>query len=235
MYSNLRFWRTKRHFSGHLSKHVAPFELMMDGDLLIQNLVDSVAKQCELTSDKVEDIYPCASYQEEMLHDSLYGERTQMGQEVVQLASDLDLPRYMSACARVFKRFPILRTRIVEGSGKIQVVIREDLTWQRPTSLPAYLEAGSQERPSLGKPLARWALTSDGTHLILLIHHSIFDEISLGQILGAIYVVYQSIPLPPVNLTFATFLGKINKPHHNLSDDSKQFWRSYLSPTPGFL
>jgi hypothetical protein len=134
------------------TKHVAPFELMMDGDLLIQNLVDSVAKQYELTFAKVDDIYPCAPYQEEMLHDSLYGERTQMGQEVVQLASDLDLPRYMSACARVFKRFPILRTRIIEDSGKLlQVVIREDLTWEQPTSLPAYLEAESQERLSLGK------------------------------------------------------------------------------------
>lgn len=216
------------------TKHVAPFELIMHRDLPIQDLMDSVAKRCGVTSDKVEDVYPCARYQEEMMLDSLYSERTQMGQEVIQLSSDLDISRYMSACVRVFQRFPILRTRIIEVSGNLlQVVVREDLHWQRPTSIPAYLEADSQERPSLGKPLSRWAFASDGTHLILTMHHSIFDGTSLGQILSAIYAVYQSIPLPPMNLTFATFLGKINNPHHGLSNDSKQFWRSYLSPTPG--
>ncbi|GIJ84908.1 nonribosomal peptide synthase [Aspergillus pseudoviridinutans] len=216
------------------AKHIAPFDLVIDGDLPIQDLVDSVAKQCELTSDQVEDVYPCTPYQEEMIRDSLYGTRTQTGQEVIQLARDLDLSRYMSACARVFQRCPILRTRFVETSGKLlQVVIREDLPWQRPTSLAAYLEADNQEPPSLGKPLARWALTLDGTHLILTMHHAVFDGISLGQIFGAIYAVYQSIPLPPVNLTFATFVGKIYQPHNDLSDASKRFWRSYLSPTTG--
>ncbi|CAG8327518.1 unnamed protein product [Penicillium salamii] len=217
------------------TKHVASFELMMDADLPIQELVDSVANQCELSSEKVEDIYPCAPYQEEMMRDSLHSERTQMGQEVIQLSGDLDLPRYMDACARVFQRFPILRTRIVEASGKLlQVVVGEDLPWQRPASLTEYLEADAQERPSLGRPLARWALTSDGTHLILTMHHSIFDGISLGQILGSIYAVYQSIPLPPVNLTFSTLLGKIDPLQSDLSSDSKQFWRSYLSLAPGF-
>ncbi|CAG8038857.1 unnamed protein product [Penicillium olsonii] len=217
------------------TKHVAPFELMMNDDVPIQELVQSAAKQCELASEKVEDIYPCAPYQEEMMRDSLDTERTQMGQEVIQLSDDLDIPRYMSACARIFQRFPILRTRIVEDSGRLlQVVVQEDLPWQRPASIAEYLEADTQERPALGRPLVRWAITSDETHLILTMHHSIFDGISLGQILGSIYAVYQSIPLPPVNLTFATLLGKIHQSQGGLSDDSNQFWQTYLSLAPGF-
>ena len=46
---------------------------------------------------RVEDVYRCTALQEEMIRDSLSGGRTQMGQEVVKLDVDLDLPRYTRA------------------------------------------------------------------------------------------------------------------------------------------
>ncbi|KAB8263611.1 hypothetical protein BDV32DRAFT_146425 [Aspergillus pseudonomiae] len=216
------------------TRNLVPFELMAPGDLQIEDLVAYVAEKCGVLHDQVEDIYPCTPLQDEMMRDSLSGDRTQMGQEVILLAEDLDLPRYLSACARVFQRFPILRTRFVQHSDRlIQVVIRETLSWQRPESLAAYVEADAKEAPALNKPLTRWALTSDSTHCILTMHHSIFDGISLGHILGAIYAVYQSIPLPPDSVSFAAFLAQINEHPSDLSDESKQFWRSYLRPSPG--
>lgn len=214
---------------------LAPFELMIPGACLVEDLVASVAEQCGVCRSQVEDIYPCSPLQDEMMRDSLSGHRTQMGQEVTQLAEDLDLPRYQSACARVFRQFPILRTRFARHSCKlVQVVIREDLDWQRPKSLAEYVAADAQQPPALGKPLTRWALTSEPcSHCILTMHHAMFDGISLGHILGVILAAYQSIPLRPPSVSFATFLAQLNGHHSELSDHSKYFWRSYLSPTTG--
>jgi len=211
------------------TKHLTPLELMTRKGSSIEDLVASAAQECGVRPDQIEDIYPCTPLQEEMMRDSLSGDRTQMGQEVVQLSEDLDLFRYQYACACVFGRFPILRTRFVEDSGKlVQVVIREELVWRRPTSLAEYTAQDSRERPALGKPLVRWALTSDSTHFIWSLHHAMFDGITLGHIQGAIYAVYQSIPLPPPSVSFATFLSHLDDPDSPLSQDSQCFWRSYL-------
>lgn len=212
------------------TKHMAPFEMMVQKGIPVKDLVDLVAEQCEVSRDQVEDSFPCTPLQEEMMRDSLSHDRTQLGQEVVQLDQNLDLKRFVDAVSRVFRQFPILRTRFVKHSGSlVQVVIREDIDWKRPASLEEYVKADSQEPPALGKHLARWALTQDNTHFILTLHHAIFDGITLGRILGAVYAVYQSIPLPPPSISFATFLAHLEDQNLPLSGDSHRFWRSYLS------
>lgn len=181
-----------------------PFELMMtSGAVSFADLVTSVAEQCRVSRSQVEDTYPCTPLKEEMMCVSLSGQRTQMGQEVTQLAESLDILRFRSACNRVFQRFPILRTWIVRHSDKlVQVVIQESLDWKLPKSLPEYVAADARQPPALGKPLTRWALTSEPSsspgrgHCIITIHHALFDGIALHHILGAILDAYQAIPLP---------------------------------------
>nr|QUF61542.1 NRPS [Pyrenophora dematioidea] len=214
------------------TKSLAPFELMTRGEASIEDIVGFAAQQCRLLPAQIEDVYPCTPLQEEMMRDSLSNDRTQMGQEVVQISEELDLVRYQVACASVYRRFPILRTRFIEHSGRlVQVVVREDLCWKQPTSLAEYKALDSRERPALGKPLTRWALTSDGTHFILSLHHAMFDGITLGQIQGAIYAVYQCIPLPPPSVSFATFLAHLDDQNAPLSQESQRFWQSYLCPS----
>lgn len=168
------------------------------------------------------------------MRDSLSSDRTQMGQEVVEISEELDVVRYQDACACVYRRFPILRTRFIEHSSRlVQVVVREDLCWQRPTSLVEYMVLDSRERLALGKLLTRWALQSNSTYFILSLHHAMFDGITLGYILGAVYAVYQSIPLPPPSVSFSTFLAHLGDPNAPLSQESQCVWRSYLCPSVG--
>ncbi|KAM0716215.1 hypothetical protein Q7P37_007660 [Cladosporium fusiforme] len=212
------------------TKHSAPFELMEGGEASSEDVITFIAQQCGVHHDQIEDILTCTPLQEEMMRDSLSGDRTQLGQEVVQLSEDLDLARFTEACASVFSHFPILRTRFVQYSGKMfQVIVREDLSWQRPTSLAEYTKMDSAEHPALGKPLVRWALTADKMYFIWTLHHAMFDGITLGNIQGAIYAHYQSIPMPPPTVSFATFLAHLEDQSSPLSEKSQCFWRSYLT------
>jgi amino acid adenylation domain-containing protein len=216
------------------TKYLAPFELMIRKETSVEDIVGFAAQRCGVDPSQIEDVYPCTPLQEEMMRDSLSSDRTQMGQEVVEISKELDVVRYQDACACVYRRFPILRTRFIEHSSRlVQVVVREDLYWQRPTSLAEYMAFDSCERPALGKPLTRWALQSNDTHFILSLHHAIFDGITLGHILGAVYAVYQSIPLPPPSVSFSTFLAHLGDPNAPLSQESQCFWRSYLCPSVG--
>lgn len=214
------------------TKHSAPFELVNGGEASVVDVITFAAQQCGVHHDQIEDILACTPLQGEMMRDSLSGDRTQLAQEVVQLSEDLDLARFTEACGSVFTRFPILRTRFVEYSGKLlQVIVREDLSWQRPTSLAEYKKLDAEECPALMKPLVRWALTADNTHFIWMLHHAMFDGITLGNIQGAIYAHYQSIPMPPPTVSFATFLAHLDDQASPLSKESQCFWRSYLVPS----
>lgn len=83
-----------------------PFELMMtSGAVSFADLVTSVAEQCRVSRSQVEDTYPCTPLQEEMMCVSLSEQRTQMGQEVTQLAESLDILRSRAHVIGYFNGF----------------------------------------------------------------------------------------------------------------------------------
>lgn len=185
-----------------------------------------------MDSSKVQDIYPCTPLQKEMFLHSLSGKKSQLAREVVELAEDLDVPRLQQAWSHVYQRYPILRTRFVrtESGELVQVVVREDLAWQSQTD---YKSADTQHLPALGKRLAHWALTpgdksSPNGRLIVVIHHALFDTITLGHIFSAVFTVYQGIQLPTQPVSFASFLARVTE-NQSQRQDSHHFWRSYLS------
>ncbi|OJJ85359.1 uncharacterized protein ASPGLDRAFT_1445425 [Aspergillus glaucus CBS 516.65] len=126
----------------------------------------------------------------------------------------------------------ILRTRFVrtESGELVQVVVREDLAWQSQTD---YKTADAEHLPALGKRLAHWALTpgdksSPNGHMIVTIHHALFDTITLGHIFSAVYTAYQGIQVPMQPVSFASFLARVAESQAQ-RQDSHTFWRSYLS------
>lgn len=198
----------------------------------VDDVVASAAKQCGVDSSQVQDIYPCTPLQKEMFLHSLSGRKSQLAREVVELAEDVDVPRLQQAWKHVYQGLPILRTRFVrtESGELVQVVVREDLVWQSQTD---HSTADAQHLPALGKRLAHWALIPEGKsspngHLIVTIHHALFDTITLGHIFGAVFTVYQGIQLPVQPVSFASFLARVAE-NQTQRQDSHEFWRSYLS------
>lgn len=208
------------------------FELIA-GNSRAEDMIASAAKQCGVDSSQVEDIFPCTPLQKEMVLHSLSGRKSQLAREVVELAEDLDVARLQRAWDHVYQHYPILRTRFVQNdSGElVQVVVREDLVWQSQTDLST---TDPKLRPAPGKRLAHWALTSGDKsspngHLIVIIHHALFDSITLGHIFSAVFMVYQGILLPvQQHVPFASFLAHLAR-NQTQRQDSHRFWRSYLS------
>lgn len=208
------------------------FELI-GGNSRAEDVIASAAKQCGVDSSQVEDIYPCAPLQKEMVLHSLSGRKSQLAREVVELAKDLDVARLQDAWNHVYQRYPILRTRFVrtESGDLVQVVVRENLVWQSQTD---HLTTDAQLLPAVGKRLAHWALTpgnksSPNGHLIVTIHHALFDSITLGHIFSAVFAAYEGIPLPTQQpVPFSSFLALLAK-NQAQRQDSHRFWRSYLS------
>lgn len=207
-----------------------PDEALRDG------LVADFAGQCGVSKDDVTAVYPCTPLQEEMMELSLQGVTSQFAHELTRLWPTLDLDRYKRAWEDVFRLHPILRTRLVRGGhdGMLrQVVVDEELRWEAPDGFEGYMRHNFGQRLRPGDRLARWALYPEasepgaGRMLIISLHHSLFDAITLHHVFEDLYKAYRGEELARQLPSFGLYLG-------HLQADTEQarhraFWREYLA------
>ncbi|EKG18856.1 AMP-dependent synthetase/ligase [Macrophomina phaseolina MS6] len=206
---------------------VAPFALFED-DEGVDDLVEEVAAQCGLRKEMVENMYPCAPLQEGLMALSMKQQGAYIGQSVFILPPSLDITRFKRAWEDVFRRNPILRTRIVnvETAGTLQVVLTESISWLHSDSLQQYLKDDLQVPITWGGSLGRFALIMGKvTHFVWTAHHSLFDGWSQGLIFQQLEQAYRGNPVPEL-APFSSFIYYLTS-----SDNAacEEFWSTQLA------
>ncbi|KAH0835265.1 hypothetical protein AYO21_10690 [Fonsecaea monophora] len=213
---------------------IAPFSLL-GTEWGIQNARLEVANLCQLAPSDIEDVYPCTSLQEGLMALSAKNEDAYVAQRVLDLPSLIIAEQLKAAFDTVAGSSPILRTRIVQvpGRGLMQVVVGGELQWSRSRHLDEYLARDREESMGLGDKLARFAIVSNGdqgrAHLVLTIHHALYDGWSMPLIVHRVNEVFQgreAVPPTPF-VSFINYLQSMNW------DDSATFWREQLAGAVG--
>ncbi|KAK3291647.1 non-ribosomal peptide synthetase [Chaetomium fimeti] len=195
-------------------------------------LEDEVTRQCDVSAETIEDVYPCTPLQEGLFVLSVRQAGAYVARHCYQLPRSLDLAQYKSAWNTVYEANAILRTHIVQlenaggnrkRGGLYQAVINKPLVWQRASSLDEF----ATTRPvSLGGPLAEFAIVENPStrYLVLTMHHAAYDAASLGMLLADVESVYTGNSLP----TKPPFREFIHQLQTTPAEQTRTFWSHYL-------
>ncbi|KAL4789174.1 hypothetical protein BDV19DRAFT_395291 [Aspergillus venezuelensis] len=199
-----------------------------------QKLINEVARQCNLTADDIEDVYPSTPLQEGLMAITSRTPAAYVDRRAFTLPLTVDIARLQAAWEALTARTQILRTRIIIGphSGRsLQVVTRDEAVWREAMTLNEYLEDDRQERITLGQPLSRCGLIQDkrvhgekGAVFVWTAHHSIYDGWSALQLYRQLAAIYNSEQLSPV-VPYTRFLRYLQQ---QVPDSAKQYWQDQL-------
>lgn len=207
---------------------VEPFSQIQLNEKRSPNIVDSVARECGVDSDQIEDIYPCLPMQEALFALSMkqlgaYTARFSFG-----LAEDIDIDRFKHAWDAVLRANPVLRTRIISDThhGSFQVVIRGSNGWNSTLDSPP----NATLPISFGCPLVRFGLTQNtvtASHrhrFDVMIHHALYDDWSLQSIFEQLEAAYRGQPLELRPFSpFVKYVSNID------ATEVARFWEAELS------
>ena len=208
----------------------APFSLVHATS--VEYARDEAAKQCGLSCDAVEDLYPCTPLQEGIMALSAKFSDAYIAQRVVNMPSSQAAIALHKAFEAAASDACILRTRIVQipRVGLLQVVVKQQFEMQprSHTNLAKYLRSDQEEPMGLGSSLARFAIIEDeaaGTaQYVLTMHHSLYDGWCIPLIVERVNRAYNCLPLSP-STPFQSFIKFLNDMDHKASD---AFWTEHL-------
>lgn len=202
-----------------------PFVLVPD-DVPLDSFIETVAEQCGVEADQIENAYPSTSLQEGLIALSLKHPGSYVARQVFRIPPEIDLDRFKKAWQTATNAREILRTRIIQFSHRtqFQVVIASNINWRSADDLDAYLEEDRAVQMSYGSPISRYAIvdTAEGRYMVWTVHHALYDGWSIPLLFQAIENAYHQDPLPNV-LPFANFIGYLVKLDR---DESKRYWTS---------
>ncbi|KAE8351820.1 hypothetical protein BDV28DRAFT_149612 [Aspergillus coremiiformis] len=194
-------------------------------------VIRAAAQQCHLPVRLIEDVYPCTPLQQGLMSDTMRDSGAFIANLALSLPSEINLERLHAAWTAVAKAHPILRTRMVlsPSHGLLQVVVREDIRWTVSN------DPGARHLTvAVGQPLVHLVLCRDqegkhdGTHLYLLIHHSVYDGWSLPLIFAEVEDAYHGRPLMPQPVSpFVRYLQTI--------PDGAPYWKSLMQNLQSFV
>ncbi|KND92695.1 Nonribosomal peptide synthetase 4 [Tolypocladium ophioglossoides CBS 100239] len=201
--------------------------------------VDAARKEtatlCDIDPDVVEDIYPCTPLQEALMALSAKVKEAYVAQRVVELVDAATAERLIAPFDTAKQDCPILRTRIVQVSGRglMQVIVRGRLHWYSGSNLDEYLVADRDEIMDLGKPLVRYAVINDGAtgkvSFVLTMHHALYDGWSMPLVVDRVNKAYknQTVTRPAEFKHFIKYLAGMD------GTDSETYWRDQLRGANG--
>lgn len=183
--------------------------------------------------DGLVDAYPATPLQEGILADTLLQNANYVYQRVYRIRG-VDASVVRSALATVVQQNPIFRTSFVPWKrGFLQLVrAAADLPFTQLQGVSverAMRESASREMP-LDGPLVR-ATVCDGEHLILDMHHALFDYWSRQFLAADAAALLRREERPVSRLPFSTYVAfqqkQVRRP------ETAAFWRDYLHAAPG--
>ncbi|KAF7185257.1 Nonribosomal peptide synthetase imqB [Pseudocercospora fuligena] len=192
----------------------------------LDRMLEQASSICGVSKKDIEDLYPCTPLQESLIALSERRSGDYVGHDNLPLGASVDVDRFRTAWEKVLLAMPILRTRIIDipGVGLTQIVMRKPEPWSVATTL-AEFEVDSKERASsLGQPLARYAIISDGgcRRFLLTTHHAVYDGIT-NVLIRETLDAYYHLRVPTPVLPFRHFVDNIGI--HN-ADSEQTFWKS---------
>ncbi|KAH9861676.1 hypothetical protein J1614_011429 [Plenodomus biglobosus] len=207
----------------------APFELLPVS--VRENIITYAAQECDISSDCIEDIFPCSKLQEGLVMLSSKDPGTYVVQPIYRLPSDIDIPRFKKAWKDVIAEEAILRTRIVytEDHGFLQVVLREDPEWLEFSSMQQIDDATRRLPAKNGAPLATFTIVgeySTNPYFVWTAHHAVYDGWSWSALFRKVEAHYNrtshELPAPVPYSRFIKYLKSLDQ------KESDNFWLSHL-------
>ena len=166
---------------------------------VLQDEIDQIG----VNHDDICDICPCTSAQEALVALSVANPRTYVARYVYSLTPGTDLARFHAAIETVVLAHTILRTRVIQTShhGSFQAVMRNPISITKADSLDLYLEEDLERGMSPGSPYLRLALITpsagSNNYFVVTLHHALYDDWSLNQVLHEIECAYRGDTIPP--------------------------------------
>lgn len=205
-------------------EEVAPFSLVNEKEMMITH----AAEECGISTDVIQDIYPCTPLQEGLMAISTRVPGAYIAIRVFTIPKSIDLNTFKQAWETAVGLFPILRTRIILGPQleSLQVVLNERLTWGEINgSVKTYLAQYGLSQVEYGQPLSHYAISSRSRKFVWISHHSLYDGFSASKLLSVVESLYRGEPVPagPSFNKFISHLANVD------SGDSDEFWRRSLS------
>ncbi|PYH74752.1 gramicidin S synthetase 1 [Aspergillus vadensis CBS 113365] len=171
-------------------QQISPFSLM-DGD--VENLRGLATSKCRVSSEDIEDIYPCTPLQERLMAWTASKPGAFRANFDLSLPPSIDWRKLNIALRTVIRAYPILRTRIVliseshRLSRGLQVVVREDMAWNDATTTCQ----NEENTMSPGTTLFYcYTVHEPSPRLKLTLHHALFDSWSYSHIIDAVETAY---------------------------------------------
>jgi amino acid adenylation domain-containing protein len=184
-----------------------------------QELIDEILGEVDLSIDDIEDMYPCTHMQQGLIALTAQDPQAYIASYTWPLADNIDVDRFQNAWKETWLNNPILRSRVVQTAhGIFQVVVKTDIPWQVVADV-----AGCSTEIDINRgPLVKFYLSKHSFRLN--IHHSLFDEWSLGLIMAQVERVYagEKLDVQP----FSPFVRHLL---HQTNSSSEEFWRQELS------
>ncbi|OGM49538.1 hypothetical protein ABOM_001685 [Aspergillus bombycis] len=206
---------------------VQTFGLLPTGTNL-ESLFEEASRQCGITCDDIEDVYPCTPLQEGMMAMTATQGGLYSCQTAFSIPLHVDISRLKAAWNRTAETNPILRTRIVHTTGgkTLQVVVKPSDLWEHDGFQGSDM---SGHLFGLGKRLIRLALTEGTTSysLSLRMHHAIYDGWSLPLLLEQVATAYSGglLQCRPFTPFIEYVIGSDLQ-------SQRDFWAEHLRDTP---
>ncbi|PNP39600.1 hypothetical protein TGAMA5MH_08416 [Trichoderma gamsii] len=210
------------------SGEVVPFSLIQqDGT---ESLKIDIQHKCGFQTDSIEDIYPCTPLQEGFLALGLKQPGSYVHRQVYRLEPRVDIERFVDSWNKVIKSCGSLRSRILLlNSSALQVVNATDEAWEHPVSgvdVATYLHTIRSIPMSYGDRLSRYTMLyqDDGeVFFIWIVHHAVFDGLSMKIVLNALHKVYNGaeLALSPYS-NFIRYIKSVD------SNASSLYWRKEM-------
>jgi hypothetical protein len=180
-----------------------PFSLLDNSN--IDQIASDAAAKCNISTDDIQDIYPCTPLQQGLMALSIKQKGSYIAQEVIELPIEEDLERFKQAWDTSIDAFDILRTRIIQmpSSECFQIVSRmENTQWEKATSLSIFLARGEPVTMSFGNRLTGYAIVEDGPKrfFVWTLHHSLYDAWTMNLLKNAFRQAYHLFLLPAITL-----------------------------------
>ncbi|EPE34341.1 Acetyl-CoA synthetase-like protein [Glarea lozoyensis ATCC 20868] len=226
----------KRSVDKKVEADPEPFSLWLEpqiGSEQQQEKLTMVAKQCGISVNHVEDVYPCTPLQVGLMAITARQPLAYIDRQVYKLADTIDLDRFQAAWRALSDATPILRTRIITSEGPqsfLQVVVGGCDPWRDSNDLEDYMASDRDVGIALGKPLVRMGLVrernSEERYFVWTAHHSVYDGTSallMYQQLASIYFHGSLLPTAP----FTRFIRYLAR-KEVIAAESAAYWADQL-------
>ncbi|KAI9042398.1 uncharacterized protein KD926_005476 [Aspergillus affinis] len=172
---------------------VLPFSLIGCNDMSPQTIIQLAAERCHISTDDIEDIYPCTPLQEGLMTLTAKTPGQYIARFDYDLAANIDLVRFQCAWDKIFRSNAILRTRIIQldASNMLQVVVRDSIRWHVFETQEEY-EQVKIPIMNLDDELAHFAMVKASGSFHLTLHHALYDGWSLPLLWSQVQASYRN-------------------------------------------